>query len=109
MSYTCAMIIEVFKPLLGRELRPSWCMPCGSTMIPVRLSCYRLNAINDILIYKSNKLYYKGPCYDYKAPILPFNHLEMTFSVIQSNYSSAMASVLIFCYGISTNLLLCHQ
>ena len=33
MSYTVAMIIGVFKLLLDRELMPSWCKPCGSTLL----------------------------------------------------------------------------
>ena len=35
MSYTCAIIIGFFKPLYDRELRQSWCKPCGSTMLPL--------------------------------------------------------------------------
>ena len=38
-SYTCAMIIGVFKPLYDRELMPSWCKTCGSTMLPLGCSC----------------------------------------------------------------------
>ena len=31
---------RVFKPLQDRELRPSWCKPCGSTMLPLGCSCF---------------------------------------------------------------------
>ena len=41
----------VFKLLYDSDLRPFWCKPCGSTMLPLGCSCYRCFRIEVFYTY----------------------------------------------------------